>query len=92
MTDRPITGTHVYTMMKCPRAVALDLHEDRSRRRRLRDDEEFVLRRGREHEARVVAGLGWPEPEYDRGDFATGAAATAAMLADGSFSSSNSAA
>jgi predicted RecB family nuclease len=80
---RPITGTHVYGLFHCARAVALDLSEDRSRRRALRDEEEFVRARGREHEARVVERLGWPAPEYPDGDFAAGAAATAAMLADG---------
>ena len=39
---RRMTGTHVYGLFRCPRAVALDIHEDPSRRRPLREDEEFV--------------------------------------------------
>ena len=80
---KPITGTHVYSLFACERAVALDLSEDRSLRRPLRDDEEMVLARGREHEARIVAELDWPEPEYPPRDFEAGAAATRALLADG---------
>ncbi len=80
---KPITGTHIYSLFACARAVALDLSMDRSLRRPLRDDEEFVLARGREHEARSVATLDWPEPVYPRGDFATGAAATHVLLQKG---------
>ncbi len=78
-----ITGTHVYTHLKCPRAVALDLHEDRSQRRDYREDEEFVLARGRDHEAVIVAELGWAEPEYPAREFAAGAEATLAMMREG---------
>ena len=78
-----ITGTHVYTMLRCPRAVALDLHEDKSKRRPLTEAEEFVRQRGRELEARLVGELGYPEPDYPQRDFAAGAAATARMLGEG---------
>ncbi|MHC4812182.1 MAG: TM0106 family RecB-like putative nuclease [Planctomycetota bacterium] len=78
-----ITGTHVYTMLRCPRAVALDLHEDKDKRRPLREAEEFARQRGRELEARLVAELGYVEPDYPRRDFAAGAAATERMLRDG---------
>jgi len=78
-----ITGTHVYTMLRCPRAVALDLHEDKSRRRQLTEAEEFVRQRGRDLEARLVGELGYPEPDYPQRDFAAGAAATARMLNEG---------
>lgn len=81
--DRPITGTHLYTLPRCARAVALEFHGDSSLRRALRDDEEFMLARGRAHEAEYVARLGWPEPAYQRGDFVAGAAATRALLASG---------
>lgn len=80
---RPITGTHLYTLPRCARAVALDIAGDRDLRRPLRDEEEFVLARGRAHEAEYVAGLGWTEPQYPRGDFLAGAAATREMLARG---------
>lgn len=78
-----ITGTHVYGLLQCPRKVALDLHEPRERRRPPREEEEFTLQRGRDHEARVVAALGWPAPEYPDHDHEAGARATLAMLADG---------
>ncbi|MCC6670973.1 MAG: TM0106 family RecB-like putative nuclease [Planctomycetes bacterium] len=80
---RHITGTHVYSHVSCPRAVVLDLHGDPARRRAPSEAEAFQLARGREHEARITAELGWPAPEYPRGEFAAGAAATAALLAAG---------
>ena len=55
---KPITGTHVYSLVSCPRRVALDLTGDRELRRPLRDGEEFVLARGRDHEDAFVADLG----------------------------------
>jgi hypothetical protein len=79
----PTTGTHVYTWLKCARAVGLDLHGDPALRRPYTEAEEFVLRRGREHEARVVAPLGWATPEYPERDFAAGARATHALLQQG---------
>jgi len=60
--------------------VALDFHGDQSLRRELREEEEFVLSRGREHEARIANELGWPEPEYRTGDFAAGAEQTLTLL------------
>lgn len=80
---RPITGTHLYTLPRCAHAVSLDLHGDRALRRALREDEEFLLARGRDHEAEYVASLDWPEPDYLRGDFVAGAAATRALLESG---------
>ncbi|MBI5852369.1 MAG: TM0106 family RecB-like putative nuclease [Planctomycetes bacterium] len=80
---KPITGTHLYTLPRCARAVALEFWGDASRRRPLRDDEEFLLARGRAHEANHVATLGWPEPSWPRGDFAAGAAATRDLLVQG---------
>lgn len=79
-----ITGTHVYQLTKCARAVALDLGGgDPAERRPLRPEEELVLRRGREHEADFVAALGWPEPDYPARAFEAGAAATRALLSEG---------
>jgi hypothetical protein len=63
-------------MLRCPRAVALDLHEDKSKRRPLTEAEEFSRQRGRDLEARLVKELGYPEPEYPERDLAAGAAAT----------------
>lgn len=83
MAPKRITGTHVYTMLRCPRAVALDLHEDKSKRRPLTEAEEFSRQRGRELEARLVRELGYPEPEYPERDFAAGAEATELLLKAG---------
>jgi predicted RecB family nuclease len=78
-----VSATHVYTFLSCPRAVELDLHGDRARRRPLTDAEEFALRRGRELEARIVAPLGYAQPAHAPGDFEAGAAATLALLRQG---------
>ncbi len=80
---KPITGTHVYSYIKCPRAVALDLHRPRGDRRDLREEEQFLLQRGRDHEADFVAALDWPEPKFERGDFGAGAAETESWLRAG---------
>jgi predicted RecB family nuclease len=63
--------------------VALDHHADRKLRRPLRSEEEFLLRRGRDHEARIVEQLGWPEPEYPTTDFEKGAEVTFEMMQSG---------
>jgi hypothetical protein len=85
-TTRPITGSHVYTAFKCMRNVVLDVCGDRSLRRDTRPEEEHLLARGRDHEAKIVVDLiagGWCEPEYAERDFAAGAAATRALLEAG---------
>ncbi|MCA8958151.1 MAG: TM0106 family RecB-like putative nuclease [Planctomycetes bacterium] len=78
-----ITGTHVYTLLRCPHATALDLHEDRAKRRPVTEVEEFVRQRGRTWEAEVVEALGYVEPDYPRGAWDEGASRTAALLRDG---------
>ncbi len=78
-----ITGTHIYSLLHCAHAVALDLHEDRSKRREITELEEFVRRRGRDWEAEFVADLDYQEPSFERGDFAGGAAQTLAFLREG---------
>ncbi len=80
---RRITGTHIYHMCHCPRAVALDLHEDRSNRRAITPLEEFVRKRGRDWEAEFLTGLDYAEPQYARADFASGAQKTIAMMQEG---------
>ena len=80
---RWITGSHVYGFPNCARAVTLDLHGDRALRRPLRDEEELVLQRGRDHEARIVATLDYATPEHPERDFEAGAAATRELLQRG---------
>src|SRR5690606_9037717 len=58
-------------------------HEDRSRRRALREAEELSRQRGRELEALRTAGLGYAEPSYERDDYGAGAAQTLALLRQG---------
>lgn len=78
-----LTGTHVYSFLKCPRQVALDLHGDKTKKRARTPAEELMLRRGREHEDRIVADLGYATPHYAERDFAAGAAATQDLLRAG---------
>ncbi|MCR9244241.1 MAG: TM0106 family RecB-like putative nuclease [bacterium] len=80
---RRITGTHVYSYVKCPRLAALDLHLSRKERRPATEWEEFAAKRGRDFEDEYVAALGVPAPVYPERDFEAGAAATLAMLRDG---------
>lgn len=80
---RRITGTHVYSYVKCPRLAALDLHLSRSERRPPHPWEEFAAQRGRDFEARFVATLGAIAPTYPERDFDAGARATAELLRQG---------
>lgn len=78
-----ITGTHVYSFVKCPRLAALDLHLERKERREPWPWEEHAARRGREFEAQFVAGLEAVGPNYPERDFEAGAAATLELLRQG---------
>jgi len=79
---RRITGTHVYSYVKCPHLAALDLRLPRSERRPAHPWEEFAAQRGREFEDVYVAGLDAVAPDYPERDFAAGAAATLQLLRD----------
>ena len=80
---RRITGTHLYTYLKCAHAVALDFHEDPALRRSPSEIEEFVLARGRDLETRICADLDYATPSFADRDFAAGAEATTALMAEG---------
>jgi uncharacterized protein len=80
---RRLTGTHVYSYVKCPRLAALDLHTPRSERRAPHAWEEFAARRGRDFETVYVAGLDAVAPAYPERDFDAGAAATIELLRQG---------
>lgn len=80
---RRITGTHVYSYVKCQHLAALDLHLPRSERRPPTEWEEFAAARGRDFEARYVRELAAIAPRYPDRDFDAGAAATLALLRDG---------
>lgn len=77
---RRITGTHVYSYVKCPQLAALDLHLSRAERRPPTAWEEFAAQRGRDFEASYVQKLGVVAPRYPERDFAAGAAATLELL------------
>jgi uncharacterized protein len=80
---RRITGTHVYSYVKCPHLAALDLHLPRAARRAPHPWEEFAAQRGRDHETNLVATMAVQAPAYPDRDFAAGAAATLALLRGG---------
>jgi predicted RecB family nuclease len=80
---RRLTGTHVYSYVKCPRLAALDLHLSRADRREPWEWEEFAAKRGRDFEDAYVKDLGVVQPAYPERDFAAGATATQALLREG---------
>lgn len=80
---RRLTGTHVYSYVKCPRLAALDLHLPRSERRTPHPWEEFAAQRGRDFETQFVKGLPVVSPQYAERDFDAGAHATQALLREG---------
>ena len=80
---RRITGTHVYSYVKCPRLAALDLHLARADRRASHPWEEFAAQRGRDFETQYVKGLDVVAPTYPERDFEAGAAATGAAARGG---------
>src|SRR5687767_6845722 len=80
---RRLTGTHVYSYVKCPRLAALDLHLSRAERRPPSPWEEFAAQRGRDFETQFVGGLEVVLPSYPERDFDAGAVATLALLRDG---------
>lgn len=80
---RRLTGTHVYSYVKCPRLAALDLHLPRSERRPPHPWEEHSARRGIEFEASIVKDLPIEAPVYPDRDFEAGAAATLELLRRG---------
>ncbi len=80
---RRITGTHVYSYVKCPRLAALDLHLPRAARRPATEWEEFAAKRGRDFETHYVQRLPVVQPQYPERDFAAGAAATLTLLQQG---------
>ncbi len=80
---RRITGTHVYSYVKCQHLAALDLHLPRSERRPPHPWEEFAAQRGRDFEARYVQQLPIVAPQYPERDFEAGATATRELLTAG---------
>lgn len=80
---RRITGTHVYSYVKCQHLASLDLYLSRKDRRPATAWEEFAAKRGRDFEDDYVAELPVVQPEYPERDFEAGAAATLKLLKEG---------
>lgn len=80
---RRITGTHVYSYVKCQHLASLDLYLSRKDRRPSTEWEEFAAKRGRDFEDEYVANLPVVQPEYPERDFDAGAAATMELLREG---------
>jgi predicted RecB family nuclease len=80
---RRITGTHVYSYVKCQHLASLDLYLSRKDRRPSTEWEEFAAKRGRDFEDDYVAELSVVQPEYPERDFVAGAAATLELLKAG---------
>ncbi len=80
---RRITGTHVYSYVKCQHLASLDLYLSRKDRRPSTEWEEFAAKRGRDFEDEYVAELSVVQPEYPERDFVAGAAATLELLQAG---------
>lgn len=80
---RRITGTHVYSFVKCRHLASLDLFLSRKDRREPMPWEEFAAKRGRDFEDDYVADLGVVQPEYPERDFDAGAMATRELLVGG---------
>lgn len=80
---RRITGTHVYSYVKCQHLASLDLHLPRSERRPSHPWEEFAAKRGRDFEDEYVAELPIEAPDYPERDFDAGAKVTLEMLRGG---------
>ncbi len=80
---RRLTGTHVYSYVKCPRLAALDLHLSRAERRAPFEWEEFAAQRGRDFETEYVKGLTVVSPVYPERDFEAGSKATLELLRAG---------
>jgi predicted RecB family nuclease len=78
-----VRATDLYDLAVCPHRVVLDRRLPREARSEPDEAARLLARAGLEHEARVAAGLGYPRPEHEPGDFAAGAAHTAALLREG---------
>ena len=78
-----VTGSHIYGHMSCEHRVRLDFFEDPERALPKPASLERLLERGRDFEDLLMEELGYPEPEFDAGDFSAGAAETLRMMQSG---------
>jgi len=78
-----VRASDLYDLACCPHRLALDRRLDKSLRTPPDEATKLLLARGNEREAAFAAELGYPEPEYPRGDFAAGARRTAELMQSG---------
>lgn len=78
-----IIATHVYRYLQCEHAVFRAFFENPDRKVEPHRGLQLIFDQGNRHEDRIVAALGWPEPEYPPGDWEAGLAATRALMAEG---------
>ena len=78
-----VRASDLYDLACCPHRPALDRRLDKSLRTPPDEATKLLLARGNEREAAFAAELGYPEPEYPRGDFAAGARRTAELMQGG---------
>ncbi|MBK9384414.1 MAG: TM0106 family RecB-like putative nuclease [Planctomycetes bacterium] len=78
-----ITGTHLHTLHGCPHEVVLDFRLPKAEKLPASDALAALLARGRAFEAEVVRELEVVEPQFAKGDFATGAAETLRLMREG---------
>ncbi|HNX18844.1 MAG TPA: TM0106 family RecB-like putative nuclease [Acidobacteriota bacterium] len=78
-----VRASDLYDLACCPHRPALDRRLDRDLRTPPDEATKLLLARGNEREAAFAGELGYPEPEYPRGDFAAGARRTAELMRGG---------
>jgi predicted RecB family nuclease len=78
-----LTGTHLHTLHGCPHEVVLDFRQPKSEKLPPSEALQALLARGRAFEASAVRELQLVEPQYAKGDFATGAEETLRLLREG---------
>lgn len=78
-----IRASDLYDWAECAHRIALDRKLERERRAPVDPTTSWLLEHGLEHERQIVSRLGYPTPNYPKGDFAAGAAITQSWMAQG---------
>ncbi|HHI79479.1 MAG TPA: TM0106 family RecB-like putative nuclease [Planctomycetes bacterium] len=76
-----VTGSRIYGFLKCEHSIVLDLLGDPSKKLEPSEGLALLMRRGVEHEERIVAELGYETVEEE--DFEAAAARTLALMREG---------
>lgn len=80
---KTVRASDLYELTQCRHRIALDHTLPREQRTPPDEATALLLARGLELEQEVIAQLGYPAPLYPSRDFATGAAATLALMREG---------